>query len=44
MKSLWDMNNHCDNTLGARRPDSILVEKKEKKCFIVDIAVQADVR
>ena len=44
MKLLWDINIQCDNIIEARRPDIVLVEKKEKKCSVIDIAVLADVR
>ena len=44
VKLLWDMNIQRDNIIEARRPDIVLVEKKEKKCSIIDIAVPADVR
>ena len=44
MKLLWDMNIQCDNTIEARGPDIVLVEKKAKWCSIIDIAVPADVR
>ena len=32
-----DMNIQCDNIIKARRPDIVLVEKKEKKGSIIDI-------
>ena len=35
VKLLWDMNIQCDNVVEARRPDVIVVSKKEKKCIIV---------
>ena len=40
---LWDVNIQCDNVIKARRPDLILVDKKEHKALIIDIAVPADV-
>lgn len=42
VKLLWDVNIQTDNTISARRPDIILVEKKSKKCLIIDIAVPVD--
>ena len=36
VKLLWDMNIHCDNLVEARRPDIIVVSRKDKKCIIVD--------
>ena len=44
MKLLWDMNIQCDNIIEARRLDIVLVDKREKKCSIIDIAVPTDVR
>ena len=34
----------CDNLTEARRPDLIVIDKKEQKGVIIDIAVPADVR
>ena len=42
-KLLWDTNVQCDNVIEARRPDIIIVVKKEHKGLIIDIAVSADV-
>ena len=44
VKMLWDINIQCDNVIEARRPDIILIDKKERKGIIIDIAVPADVR
>ena len=44
VKVLWDINVQCDNVIEARRPDIIVVDKKERKGIIIDIAVPADVR
>ena len=44
MKVLWDIRVHYDNLIEARRPDIILIDKKEGKGIIADIAVPADVR
>ena len=44
VKPLWDMNSQCDNVVKARRPDIIVVSKKDKKCIIVDIAIPGDSR
>ena len=43
-KVLWDINIQCDNLIEARRPDLIVIDKKEQKGIIIDIAVPADVR
>ena len=44
VKLLWDINIQCDNVIEARRPDIVVIDKKEKSCIIVDIAVPADGR
>ena len=44
VKVLWDINVQCDNVIEARRPDIIVINKKERKGIIIDIAVPADVR
>ena len=43
IKVLWDINIQCDNLIEARRPDLIVIDKKEQKGIIIDIAVSADV-
>ena len=44
VKMLWNINVNCDNVMEARRPDIILIDKKEQKEIIIDTAVPADVR
>ena len=44
IKVLWDINIQCDNLIEARRPDLIVIDKKEQKGIIIYIAVPADVR
>ena len=44
IKVLWDINIQCDNLIEARRPDLIVIDKKEQKGIIIVIAVPADVR
>ena len=44
VKMLWNIDVHCDNVIEARKPDMILIDKKERKGIIIDIAVPADVR
>ena len=41
---LWDVNIQCDNMIEVRRPDIVVVDKKEQKKTIIDIAVPDDVR
>ena len=42
-KLLWDFDIHTDLLISARRPDRIIINKKEKEriCKIVDFAVPA---
>ena len=44
IKVQWDINIQFDNLIEARRPDLIVIDKKEQKGIITDIAVPADVR
>ena len=44
VKLLWDVNIQCDHVIEARRLDIVVVNKKEKKCTIINIAVPADKR
>ena len=44
VKVLWDINIQCDNLIEARQPDLIVIDKKEQKGIIIDIAIPADVR
>ena len=44
IKLLWDINIQCDNVIEARRPDIVVIDKKERVCLIVDIAVPSDRR
>ena len=44
IKVLWDINIQCDNLIEARRPDLIVIDKKEQKGIIIDIVVPANVR
>ena len=44
VKVLWDINVQCDNVIDARRRNIILIDKKERKSIIINIAVPADVR
>ena len=43
-KLLWDFNIHTDHLISTRRPDLIMMNKKETTCKIVDFAVPADHR
>ena len=44
IKVLWDINIQCHNLTEARRPDLIVIDKKEQKGIIIDIALPAAVR
>jgi len=37
VKLLWDVNIQCDRVIEARRPDIVVVNKREKKRTIIDI-------
>ena len=41
---MWDFSIQSDHVIEARRPDSILVVKKEIICKIIDFAVPGDSR
>ena len=44
VKVLCDTNVHCDNVIEEREPDIVLIDKKERKRIIMNIAIPADVR
>ena len=44
IKVLWDINIQCDNLIEARQPELIVIDKKEQKGIIIDIAVPADAK
>ena len=41
---MWDINVQYDNVIEARRPEIIVIYKKERKGIIIDITVPADIR
>ena len=43
-KILWDMNLQCDYVIQARRPDIVVIDKKEKCAKIIDVAIPGDTR
>ena len=43
-KILWDFNIQTDHVIEARRPDLVVVDKKERSCQIIDFAVPGDSR
>ena len=38
-KILWDFSIQTDHVIEARRPDLVVVDKKERSCKIIDFAV-----
>ena len=44
VKVLWDINFQSKNVIEARKSDIIVIDKKERKGIIIDIALPADVR
>lgn len=44
IKLIWDINIQCDNVIEARRPDLIVVDKKNKSCIIIDVTIPGDCR
>ena len=43
-KILWDFSIQTDHVIEARRPDLVVVDKKEIRCKIIDFAVPGDSR
>ena len=41
---MWDINFQSDNVIEARKSDVIIIDKKERKRIIIDIALPADIR
>ena len=41
-KILWDFEIKTDHLIPARRPDLVLINKKERTCQLVDFAVPAN--
>ena len=41
---MWDFSIQTDHVVEARRPDLVLVDKKERICKIIDFAVTGDSR
>ena len=44
VKVIWHINIQCDNVMEVRRPNLILVDKKTKSCFIINVALPGDCR
>ena len=43
-KILWDLSIQTNHVIEARRPDLVVVDKKERSCKITDFAVPGDSR
>ena len=41
---MWDFSIQTDHVIEARRPDLVLVDKKERSCKIIDFAVPVELR
>ena len=39
---LWDMQVHTDKTIKANKPDSIINDKQEKTCMLIEMAIPSD--
>ena len=44
VKILWDFNIQTDHVIEHRRPDVVVLDKHEKMCHLIDIAVPGDSR
>lgn len=44
VKILWDFNIHTDRVIEARRPDIVVVDKRNSETMIIDVAVPGDFR
>ena len=43
-KMLWDFSVRTDHEIEARRPDLLIIDKNEKNCQIIDVAIPEDGR
>ena len=44
MKILWDVMIQCDREIKTRKPNIVVVNKNERSCAIIDIAIPGDIR
>ena len=44
VKIMWGGMIQCDREIKAKKPDIVLVNKNEKSCAIIDIAILGDIR
>ena len=43
-KLLWDFSVRTDHEIGARRPDLMIIDKRDRSCQIIDVAIPEDGR
>ena len=43
-KILWDFSVRKDHAIKARRPDLLIIDKRENSCQIIDVAIPEDGR
>ena len=43
VKILWDAMIQCDREIKVRKPDIVVVNKNERSCAIIDIAISRDI-
>ena len=43
-KLLWDFSVRTDHAIWARRPDLMIIDKRERSCQIIDVATPEDGR
>ena len=43
-KLLWDFSVRTDHEIGARRPDMMIIDKRDRSCQITDVAIPEDGR
>ena len=41
---MWDFSIETDHVIEARRPDLVVVDKKDRSCKLIDFAVHGDSR
>ena len=39
---LWDFSVRTHHEIGARRPDLVIIDKRDKSCQIIDVAIPED--
>ena len=44
VKILWDLMIQCDRMVEYQKPDIVVIEKKERRCLVIDVAVPGDSR